>query len=423
MNNELPLKLLSSTMKKLHRNLLILFALLCFLGAALTGDSADAQTGKTGQPTPPKKTKSTPTPDGKTAKKTPTSDKKTVKKIPAPPKTSTKIVPKKTPTPVKANVKPTPKKTPPVKPTVKSTAKNQTPVKKEIKKTYPQIIVNVASGRVRREPDLSAETLRTVALGTIFDSIDKNAQWFQVKLSGDDSGWISNTITSEYNAAQREKIYIAIADKYIKRDNLTFRDAAQAFDFLSRVTREINSGELGLKRLQILDAALRLIPNNKSEESPYKNFTDSNSDKIVYSEPAGAWYARSSLFWELHADNKDKPVGENVAWAAAENPTPGECEGYINCHLYRLRVTVGEYLNFYPNGKHSREALKTITDLLAPVAADARLKQTFSAPNDITDRAEFNKTLAELRAIVAKLPFVEKQKTLQQISAIAEGYR
>ena len=396
-------------MKQIHRNSIILFALICFLSAAFIGDSATAQTRKIVQPTPPKKIKSSPTPDKKTAKKTPTPTKKT-----------TSPAPKKSPTPPKTAVKPTPKKSPdkaPLSPPIKKEAKKESP------KNYPQIIVNVAAGRIRREPDLAAETLQTVALGTIFDVKDKNPQWSQIALAGNETGWISNTITSDFNAARREKIYLDIADKYLKRDKLDFSDAARAFDFLTRAARETDSAELGLKRLQILDATLRLIPVGKAEDNPYKNFTNANADKIIYSEPAGAWYARSNLFWELHAENKDKPFGEQIAWAAANNPTPGECEGYVNCHLYRLRVTVGEYLNFYPNGKHSREALQTIADMLAPMAADARLKQTFSAPNDITDRAEFNKTLAELRAIVAKLPFVEKQKTLQQIGIIAEGYR
>ena len=268
-------------MKQLYRNILILIALICFLSAASIADYADAQTRKTAQPTPPKKAKTTPTPVKKAAKKSPT-----------PTKTTITTAPKKTPTPIKATTKPTPKKTPtPIKSPTPKKSPTRTPpsppVKKEVKKNYPQLIVNVASGRVRREPDLSAETVKTVALGTVFNVTDKNSQWSQIALGGDTTGWISNTITNDYQVSRREQIYTAITDKYLKRDNLAFRDATQVYDFLSRVAREIDSAEIGYKRLQILDAALRLIPPEKAEENPYKNFTDANADKIVYSEPAG----------------------------------------------------------------------------------------------------------------------------------------
>ena len=52
-------------------------------------------------------------------------------------------------------------------------------------------------------------------------------------------------------------------------------------------------------------------------------------------------------------------------------------------------------------------------------------KKIYTGPSDVSDRAEFNRLLAELRTIVSKLPFSEseKQKTIQQINQIAEGYR
>ena len=90
-----------------------------------------------------------------------------------------------------------------------------------------------------------------------------------------------------------------------------------------------------------------------------------------------------------------------------------------------LRETDGEYLNLYPNGKNASQALKDINDLLDPIAADLTEKKIYTGPTDVSDRAEFNRLLAELRTIISKLPFAEaeKQKTIQKINQIAEGFR
>jgi hypothetical protein len=63
--------------------------------------------------------------------------------------------------------------------------------------------------------------------------------------------------------------------------------------------------------------------------------------------------------------------------------------------------------------------------LLEPISADLKDKAVYNGPTDVSDRAEFNRLIAELRTIVSKLPFaeIEKQKTIQQLNKIAEGYR
>ena len=88
-----------------------------------------------------------------------------------------------------------------------------------------------------------------------------------------------------------------------------------------------------------------------------------------------------------------------------------------------MRMRFGEYLNLHPNGKHAGEALKNMTDYLSPIVADAQQKTVYNGPTDVTDRAEFNNLIAELRTIVARLPFVEKEKTLQQMQTNRRSLR
>ena len=255
--------------------------------------------------------------------------------------------------------------------------------------------------------------------------LDKNSTWYQVKLPDNKNGWIAKTITTGFDPAKRSETYQKIAAKYLKSSTLSFADASQIFDFLKSAPTGGSEvlADLQFKRFLALGAALKKIPFGKADRNPYENFVKANEDEIVYSEPAGEWYVRANAFWELHEQYKNLPISEEFAWQAAQTPLPGECEGYVNCYLYNIRATDGEYLNFYPGGKYSRKALQNITFYLEPIIGDLKEKAVYTAAADFSDRADFNRYLAELRKIISKVPHVEKAKTLQQINQLGEGYR
>lgn len=286
-----------------------------------------------------------------------------------------------------------------------------------------QIIVSVTAARIRSDKNLQSDTLQYADLGTVFTVLEETDEWSKIKLPDNKEGWISKTITEDFSSANKTKIYNSIADKYLVNEKLDFLTAANVYYFLKKAGNETESAELELKAYKMLAKTLALMPFDKLNENPYKNFTDKNESEIVYSEPAGQWFVHAERLWELHAKNKNKPLGEEIAWQAAQTFLPGECEGYVNCYVYTLRVTDGEYLNFYPAGKHSRQALLNITNFLEPIYQDAGQKAVYTGPYDISDRAELNKHLAELRMIISKTPYVEKQKTINQINKIAEAFK
>jgi Bacterial SH3 domain len=290
-----------------------------------------------------------------------------------------------------------------------------------------QVIVSATSARVRAEPNASAETVSNVDIGKLFTVLEENPSWYRVRISNDKTGWMSKSVAAEYDGAKRGEIYQKIVDRYFKDSKMDFETAAQIFEFLNTAAPQVKKtdvqADLNLKRILALTAALKTVPFGKGSEKPYKDFLAANEKEVVFSEPSGEWYARADLIWELHAQYKDLPIGEEIAWQAAQTPLPGECEGYVNCYLYLLRVTDGEYLNFYSGGKYARKSLQNITAVLEPIVADLKEKAVYTSATDISDRAEFNRLLTELRTIVSKVPFVEKAKTIQQINQVGEGFR
>jgi len=305
----------------------------------------------------------------------------------------------------------------------------------EISRADSKIIVTVMDGRVRSEPNLSGKILKEAKVGTLLPLLEENSKWHKVELAAAsesegteaETGWIAKSISSKYDEAKPDPLFIQIADKYLSRKTLSLRNTNGLMDFLESAADDAKTfetgGRLRLKRLQALQIALRKIAPDKTDSPPYKSFLEKHKEEIVYSEPAGEWYVRAANLWELHQRYNKHKVGEEIAWEASNTSLPGECEGYVVCHISKLRVTSGEYLNFYPNGKYSKQGLTDVINLLQPIVADLPRKTTYYTASDISDRAEFNKILTELRTIISKTPFLKKQKALEQISKIAEGHR
>ncbi len=450
-------------MKNLRQNVLILVTVICLLGLGIALRVGNAQTKNAkAKPKPtPTKAKKSPTPTPKTAKATSTKTAKTK----APPKPEKKS--DKSNSSAKTKAEKTRKskqdkksatktaKTPPKSSTTKTASNTKQKVVKEKVDVKPKtaqvskpttakpiitptpkpvlnqkVIVSVTSGHIRSEPNPNASAVRNLQVGAILSVWETNNDWYKVSFAEGQnvhSGWVSKTNVTDFNFAFRDEIYQNIANRNFKKDARDFAAAAELFDFLTVAQKEIGKekllADLSFKCLMTLKAALKAVPNDKAQENPYQNFLKANDKEIVYSESAAEWYVRLDNFWQLHSQYKNLPIGEEIAWQAANNPIAGECEGYINCYLYKLRTTFGEYLNFYPNGKYSQEALTNIFNFLQPMAADVKEKAVYYAASDTTDRAELNTFLSELRMIISKVPHLEKAKATLQINQIAEGYR
>lgn len=296
-----------------------------------------------------------------------------------------------------------------------------------------EIIVNVIGGRIRSEPNRKAKILKEMKVGSRLPLLEENKGWYKVELSVStdtepgSTGWISKTIAYKLSDADPGPIYVQIANKYFNRRSMDFRTAESLMEFLGTAADDSKTfetgGELRLNRLRALSIAISKIGYDQPDKPPYKEFLAKYDDEVIYHEPAGIWIVRSSKFWELHQRYQKYKIGEEIAWEASKNPLPGECEGYIVCHLNYLRVTNGEYLNFYPNGKYTKQAIMDLGNSLQPMVEDLPQKVTYTTAADISDRAEFNKILSEMRTIISKSPFIEKNRILSQINMIAEGFR
>jgi hypothetical protein len=173
-----------------------------------------------------------------------------------------------------------------------------------------------------------------------------------------------------------------------------------------------------LKRLTDLRESLSEIPFNGDKKEPYASLIKEHEDEIVYNEPAGQWIVRAEKFWELSERYKDLPIGDDIAWTAATNPIPGECEGFVTCSLFGTRITLGKYLEAFPNGKHREDAMREIGGLISDMVRDMGGENPDMWPTDAEDKQEFGITLDELEAIIAKTDSPQKAAVLAGIEKL-----
>ena len=311
---------------------------------------------------------------------------------------------------------------------------------KTLPQAKPLFITAAFDVNLRETPSAGGKEVGELPVGTKVRSLERSAEkqtigaktdyWHRIETvsaANKKAGWIFGGFLLQYDPAKRETIYSVIAAERQKAAGESFSDNAELVDFLTGILPEIKTpatlAELDFARLSALKNALSAIPFDKQTSEPYKTFIEKQEANIVYSDPSGQWYVRSDLFWNLARKYKTLPAGEKIAWAGANNPLPGECEGYLNCYLYSLKATHGNYLEQFPRGAHAAESLKAIREWLEPIAADAVKKEVYTAPTEVSEKAEFYQTLTDLRVRISKTGLFEKDAVLRQLNKIAEGYK
>ncbi|HWS89732.1 MAG TPA: SH3 domain-containing protein [Pyrinomonadaceae bacterium] len=304
---------------------------------------------------------------------------------------------------------------------------SQTPARK--------LIVTASGARLRERPETAAAEVGRLTLGAVVDELERSAErskvgasedfWHLVSAPGGARGWVFGGLVAPFDPAGRDALYLKLANERLANTASTFADLSELVRFLDRATREVKSrnalAELELARLVALARSLAAMPPEGMNNPPYKSWTDERDQEIVYSEPAGEWYVSSKALWDLQRKYRDLPVAERIAWEASQTPLPGECEGYLPCYIYKEGETNGRYLKLYPRGAHADRALSKLAESLGYIDEDLRGgNPAYEVPRE--DRANFRRSLAQLRAQLALVPAAKKARVLGQLGRIARRF-
>lgn len=289
--------------------------------------------------------------------------------------------------------------------------------------------------RVRAMPQFSSSEVTRLKLGAVVTAVARSAEmdeiggrkdyWYLVQLPAGGTGWVFGGLLRDYDAARRAEIVRGIVGERLKAESMSFDDATELYGFVGGALSEAKDpdakAELELSKLLALGKAFATVPFDERERAPFREWFKAHEAEVVYSEPSGEYLVRSDLFWDLERKHHGTAVGERIAWAGAENPLPGECEGDEVCDFLYLSETQGKYLSLYPDGPHAAEVLSNLKEALTLLSPEDLRAAAGSPPGDKyleESRDAVRKAVAELRAAAAKSSRPEKSAVIKRIDEL-----
>ena len=292
-----------------------------------------------------------------------------------------------------------------------------------------ELIVNSSVAPIRGRAAMEAPYVANARLGTTLFASERNSQWYRVQYSVNgkaNTGWVEAARVSEVAGADRTAVYRQIVERNSGSD-MDFTGAVAMYDFLTRVSAEMQpsdaAADLELKRIVALRSAVSGIDRQNRNVSPYADFMREHEADILFNDATGEFVVSSNLFWNLATKYRDYGAGDEIAWNAARNPLPGSCGQALSCYIFNLRMSDGEYLALYPNGRRADDAMKNLSMMLQPMIADLGEKRLFRITSDQESKDELNSLVAELKTIVNRSGAAEKATVLGQLGQISAAYR
>ncbi len=248
----------------------------------------------------------------------------------------------------------------------------------QIKLDAPQPkITTVSAMRLRRGPTASAEEIVRLKLGSVVSAIarstnqdtiaSKTDYWYLVDVVGGGSGWLFGGLLLDYVSSQRDKLWRQIIEQRLKAENTEFADREEIYSLAANAINQSSDpntrAEFELLKLLALANWAATFPNNLSDKSPYREWLRAHDSEVIRNEFAGGYNLRPELLWSLETKYHNLPIADRIAWEAAENLPPSDCEGDEVCHFFLYEGEI-RYLNVHPTGAHAAEAVKNLNEAL-----------------------------------------------------------
>ena len=205
-----------------------------------------------------------------------------------------------------------------------------------------------------------------------------SGDWVRVR-AGNARGWVRRDLTVAYDAANPLPALRRIATRSIGQESAPFATRARLVNVLAGASgagTPAARAELALFRLRALQKALdehAADPARGSGSDPLRQGRiRADSREVVYGEPQGQWYVGADVLWALRDRYRALPIAEAIAWEAATQQLPGECENDPTCIFGVAEMQAGRYLSLYPRGTHAPAALRQLTEVLGYVEEQSR---------------------------------------------------
>jgi Bacterial SH3 domain len=290
-------------------------------------------------------------------------------------------------------------------------------------------ITTVSAMRARKSPQVAAEEVVRLKLGTVVNAIARSTNqdtiggntdyWYRINLPNGQTGWLFGGLLLDYSVSKRQELVRQIIEARLKVENTDFSDRQEIYNLATSSLNEAKdvSTRAEFELLKVLALAnWALSVPYETDKPPIREWVKAHAAEVVYNEFAGGYQLRADVLWNLEKKYHTLPIADRIAWEAAEMWPPSDCEGDEVCSFFLSEGAI-RYLGLYPSGTHTAEALKNITeDLTDQVITFANEKG--GDKYAVEQRTELKKLLTSLRLAVAKTSAPEKTDLVKKLDRI-----
>ena len=299
-------------------------------------------------------------------------------------------------------------------------------------------ITTVSAVRVRTGPQFAEQEVTRLKLGAVVSAVARSAEqseiggkkdyWYRVRLPEGGEGWVFGGLLADYDPARRREIVRRLIEERLKVESMSFEDGVDFYNFVSAALAEAKEpsarGALELARLHALGRAVATMPDDGGHtRAPFRDFHKAHEREIYRHEFAGGWAVRPEAFWDLETKYRGTPVGDRIAWDAAQALQQGECESDEVCAFLSIHETNGKYLSLYPTGAHAAEALQSIAQALSSEELASTVRSRGGDRYAVEAREALRKALVELRPWVSKTTGPERAAILKRLDELIPAGR
>lgn len=291
-------------------------------------------------------------------------------------------------------------------------------------------ITTVSAMRVRKAPQVSAEEIRRLKLGTVVNAVARSTNqdsisgktdyWYQVTLPNGDTGWLFGGLLLDYATEKRQQLLRNIIEARFKAENTDFADRQELFNLAASAVNESKDAntraEFELLKVLALAHSAVTVSQEVLDKSPYREWYKAHASEVVLNEFAGGHNLNSDVLWKLETKYHTLPIADRIAWEAAQNPQPSDCEGDEVCNFFVISDEI-KYLSLHPNGAHAAEALRDLAEALT----DDVIRSANGKGGDqyeVEQRSHLRKMLTSLRVAAAKTSAPEKTTLLAKLQRL-----
>jgi len=291
-------------------------------------------------------------------------------------------------------------------------------------------ITTVSAMRARRSPVVAGEEIMRLKLGTVVSATGRSTDqdtvagktdyWYRVNLPNGESGWVFGGLLLDYNSRPREELLKQIIEDRLKAEKTEFADRQEIYNLAASSVTEAKDAntrvEFELLKLLALANWAGIVPNEQKNKSPYREFLAGHKTELIENEFGGGYDLRSETLWNLETKYHTLPIADRIAWEAARNEQPSDCESDQVCAFFLFDGDI-KYLNTHPAGAHTSEALQNLNEVLTDEviqAANARGGDKYA----VQQGAEVRKSIAALRLALAKVSSAEKAGLVKKVGRV-----